>query len=188
MPNLNSPKGFQFLYSLAGLPTPLVRVRIPASDSTAVFAGDPVIYLGSSDATGVADVIRATAGSTGYTSHVIESFEAVTDESTVHRAASTERYALARLVTNNYFVVQADTSATPAVGNVGANADFTFATAGSTVYGFSGCQLSTTSIATTNTLQLRIHEFLQAPDNEVGASAKFVVSFNLDAHRNLTGI
>ncbi len=188
MPNSNTPKGFVPLFNRGSSIIPTVRYRIPSSDSTAVFVGDPVIFAGTSDAKGVPDVIRATAGATNYAIGVVTSVEAVTDSSTVYRVASTERYVFVSAHPDTIYAIQGDASATPATGDVGNNADFTFTVAGETIYGNSGAQISTTSIGTGATKQLRIVGFLQAPDNEVGAYAKYLVAFNLHSSNNLTGI
>mgnify|MGYP000311167172 CR=1 FL=1 len=59
---------------------------------------------------------------------------------------------------------------------------------GSTITGLSGAQLDTSTKATTNTLNLRIHGFVQRADNEIGANAKVLVSINLHPFANTTGI
>lgn len=188
MANSNSPKGFIPLYNRGTSFIPTSRFRIPSSDSTAVYIGDPVILAGTSDAKGIPDVIRATAGATNYVTGVVVSVEAVTNDSTVYRAASTERYVYVSNHPDTIYAIQGDASATPATGDVGNNADFTFTVAGETVYGNSGAQISTTSIDTDATKQLRIVGFVQDPSNEVGAYAKYLVAINLHSTNNTTGI
>lgn len=188
MANTNSPKGFIPLYNRGTSIIPITRYRIPSSDGTAVYVGDPVIMAGTSDAKGIPDVIRATAGATNYAIGVVVSVEAVTNDSPVYRVASTERYVYVSNHPDTIYSIQGDASATPATGDVGNNADFTFTVAGETVYGNSGAQISTTSIGTGATKQLRIVGFVQDPENEVGAYAKYLVAFNLHSSRNTTGI
>ena len=188
MANSNTPKGFVPLYNRGTSLIPTARFRIPSSDSTAVYIGDPVILAGTSDAKGVPDVTRATAGATNNIEGVVTSVEAVTNDSPVYRVASTERYVYVSNHPDTIYSIQGDASATPATGDVGANADLTFATVGETVYGNSGTQLSTTSIGTGATKQLRIVGFVQGAENEVGAYAKYLVAINLHSSRNLTGI
>jgi hypothetical protein len=64
-------------------------------------------------------------------------------------------------------------------GASGRNADLV-AGSGSTVTGLSGWQLDSSTLATTNTLQLRVIQALQETDNQVAsANAKWLVKLNL---------
>lgn len=167
---------------------------IPASDSTALYVGDPVIIAGSADADGVPTATRATAAGGAYISGVVVGFSPVLGagasgrDSTTYRAASTARYAYVADSPDLIFEVQEDAvGGALAATDVGLNADL-IAGSGSTLTGRSGWQLDTSTKATTNTLQLRIVRFVPRIDNEIGANAKVEVMINLHQQRNLTGV
>ena len=67
------------------------------------------------------------------------------------------------------------------------NADLVAGT-GSTVTSQSGWQLQSSTLQTTNTLQLRIMRMLQETDNAVGNFAKWLVRINLHSVTHTTGI
>lgn len=166
------------------------RYFVPSTDSTALFIGDPVIVAGTSVSTnGVPTITRATAGSSNYTTGVIIGFEADDIIPTIYRPASTNRYVLVADDPDLLFEVQEDADGGAlAITGVAANANFV-AGSGSTVTGLSGFQLDSSTVNTTNTLQLRIERFVDRMDNEVAsANAKLLVRFNLHSKRNLTGV
>lgn len=166
---------------------------VPASDSTALFPGDPVILAGSADADGIPSVTRATAAGGNYLLGAVIAVEPTLGagangrDSTVYRAASTERYVFVADDPNTEFLIQEDAvGGALAAADVGLNADLV-AGSGSTVYGQSAFQLDTSTKATTNTLQLKILGFAQKVGNEIGANAKVRVKINLHALMNTTG-
>lgn len=196
MANANTPFGLRPVRHRNGAPYngAATRYFVPASDSTALFLGDPVILAGSADADGVATVARATAAGGAYVLGVVVGVDPVDGagaggrDSTTYRAASTARYVYVADDPDLLFEIQEDAvGGALAAADVGLNADLVAGT-GSTITGLSAFQLDTSTKATTNTLQLRIHGFKVAPDNEIGANAKVLVSINLHAQRNLTGI
>lgn len=190
MANANTPFGLRPVRHRNGAPYngAATRYYVPASDSTALFLGDPVIIAGSADADGVATVTRATAAGGAYVLGVVVSVEPITRDSTTYREASTARYVYVADDPDLVFEVQEDAAGGAlAAADVGLNADLVAGT-GSTLTGLSAFQLDTSTKATTNTLQLRILGFKQAPDNEIGANAKVLVAINLHALRNTTGI
>jgi len=197
MANSNTPFGLRPIRHRNGAPYngAATRYYIPASDSTAVYLGDPMILAGSADANGIASVTKATAGSGAYMLGPVvavdpsEGAGASGRDSTTYRAASTERYVWVADDPDLVFVVQEDgVGGALAAADVGLNADW-IAGSGSTVTGLSGAQLDTSTKATTATLQLRILGFSQMVDNEPGsANAKVLVSINLHSLRNTTGI
>lgn len=191
MANANTPFGLRPLRHRNGAPYngAARRYFIPASDSNAVYIGDPVILAGSADSDGIATVGIATAGSGAYMLGPVVSVEPITRDSTTYREASTARYVWVADDPDLIFEVQEDgVGGALAAANVGQNADWVAGT-GSTITGLSGAQLDSSTAATTNTLQLRILGFSQRVGNEPGnANAKMLVSINLHALRNLTGI
>lgn len=191
MANSSAPLGFRPVKYRDGKPYQgAVNPYIcPASDSTALYVGDPVILAGSANADGVATITRATAGSGAYVSGVVVGF-VFTDPlpTTKYRPASTLMTVLVADDPDLLFEIQEDSvGGALAVTNVGQNADFV-AGSGSTYTGDSGFMLDSSTAATTNTLQCRIEGLAQRPDNEIGTYAKWLVSFNLHQRRNLTGI
>lgn len=197
MANTNTPFGLRPVRHINGAPYNggATRYYVPASDGTALYLGDPVIIAGSADAAGLASVTKATAAGGNYMLGPVVAFDPVEGagaggrDSTIYRAASTERYVWVADDPDLVFEVQEDgVGGALAAADVGLNADWIAGTA-STVTGLSGAMLDTSTKATTNTLQLRILGFKQSVDNEVGsANAKVLVSINLHSRRNLTGI
>ncbi|WP_299477008.1 hypothetical protein [uncultured Paracoccus sp.] len=190
MANADTPFGLRPVRHRNGAPYngAATRYYVPASDSTALFIGDPVIFAGSADANGVASVTRASAAGGAYMLGPVVAVEPVTADSLPYRAASTERYVWVADDPDLVFEIQEDSvGGALAAADIGLNADIVIA-AGSTATGRSGVELDTSTKATTNTLQLRILGLVQRPDNEVGANAKVLVTINLHSLRNLTGI
>lgn len=190
MANANTPRGLWPVRHRNGAPYngAVTRYYVPASDGTALYLGDPVIIAGSADASGVATVTRATAAGGAYVLGPVVSVEPITRDSTTYRAASTAAYVYVADDPELVFEIQEDAvGGALAAADVGLNADLVSGS-GSTATGYSGFQLDTSTKATTNTLQLRILGFTQRPNNEIGANAKVLVSINLHALRNATGI
>lgn len=190
MANANTPFGLRPVRHRNGAPYNggATRYYVPASDSTALYIGDPVIIAGSADADGVPSVTKATAAGGAYVLGSVVAVEPMTTASTTYRPASTLAYVYVADDPDLVYEIQEDAvGGALAAADVGLNADLVFGS-GSTVTGLSGAQLDTSTKATTNTLQLRIHGFVQRADNEIGANAKVLVSINLHAQRNLTGI
>ena len=155
------------------------RYFVPATDATELFAGDPVILAGSADVNGVATVTRATAGATNKTTGVVVGFQPDEIFGPGFREASTDRYVLVADSPDLLFEIQEDSvGGALAVTDVGSNANYV-AGAGSTVSKHSGFELDSSTAAIGATLQCRIAGFVQRADNEVGANAKILVSFNL---------
>lgn len=190
MANADTPFGLRPVRHRNGAPYngAVTRYYVPASDSTALFIGDPVIVAGGGDAAGVPTVTRATAAGGAYITGVVVAVEPETADSLTYRAASTARYVLVADDPDLMFEIQEDAvGGALAAADLGLNADIIIA-AGNTLTGRSGVELDTSTKATTNTLQLRIHSFVQRADNEIGANAKVLVTINLHSVRNLTGI
>ena len=146
---------------------------VPASDSTALFIGDPVIRAGSGDAAGVPSATRAAA--TGAITGVVVGFTDPDSMELGYGAASTDRYALVRTEPDTLYEIQVN--GTLAAADVGLNANISIG-AGNTYNRLSGVELDAATKATTATLQLRIMGFAQRPDNEVAADAVVYVKIN----------
>lgn len=161
---------------------------VPASDSTALFVGDPVIIAGGADADGVSTVTRATAAAAGRITGSVVGFRP--DASVIangYRVASVAGYVLVADAPDQVYEIQEDAvGGALAAADVGLNADL-IAGSGSTVTKASGFQLDTSTKATTATLQLRIVGFQRRADNEIGANAKVLVRINLPTETGAAG-
>ena len=190
MANTSAPRGFSPVRDQAGRPyNGAFRLYdIPASDSTAVGVGDFVIVNGTSSASGRPQCIKATAAGGAYITGAVVGFLPDTRDSLVYRAASTLRTAMVADDPDLLFECQEDAvGGALALASVSLNADWVDGTV-STVTGLSAAQLDTSTVNTTNTLQLRIVGFSDKPDNEPAvANAKVLVRINLHTYRNLTG-
>jgi hypothetical protein len=60
--------------------------------------------------------------------------------------------------------------------------------AGSTITGISGWMLNSSTLNTTNTLQMKIMRLLEQADNAVGTNAKWLCRINLNAFTSTTGV
>lgn len=166
---------------------------IPSGDGTATFVGDFVKMDGTGDpvasggnALGVPSCIQAAA--TNALVGVIVAFlpNQTNLNSPQYRLASTGRYCWVVDDPNVIFEIQAS-NGTPAVGDVNNNVNIAVA-AGSTTTGQSGMTADVGTILTTATLPLRIMGFSQRADNEIGASAKYLVKINNHQLGSGTGV
>lgn len=163
------------------------RYYVPASDSTALFVGDPVIVAGDGDANGVPTVTRATAGSAGRITGVVVGFEPTAPFPLKYRAASTAAYVYVADDPALLFEIQEDAvGGALAATNISQNIDL-IAGNGNTNTGLSGFQADSSTAATTATLQLRIIAFQQRVDNAIGANAKILVAINLPTETGAAG-
>jgi len=160
----------------------------PATDSTALFIGDPVIIAGSADADGVPTATRATAASAGRITGVVVGFQPdATLNAAGYGAASTAFYVLVADDPALLFEIQEDSvGGALAATSVGLNADL-IAASGSTTTKASGFMLDSSTAATTATLQLRIVELQRRADNEIGTNAKWLVAINLPTETGAVG-
>lgn len=164
------------------------RCYVPSTDGTALYIGDPVQIAGSADADGVPTVTRATAAGGNYIYGVVVSVEPTTSASYPYRAASTAAYVHVASDPDLMFKIQEDSDGGAlAATDVQLNADLV-AGSGSTATGKSAFELDTSTKATTNTLQLRIHKLWEGVDNAIGTNAVWLVSINLHQNRYTTGI
>lgn len=152
-----------------------------ATYATALFIGDPVKIVGTAstlaDGRIVSDIQAAATGDV--IDGVIVGFAASpTDLSSTYRAASTAREVFVCDSNDMLYEVQEGSSGTAlAAADLGLNIDFVVA-AGSTTTGLSGVMINNATEATTNTLDLKLVEFVNRPDNVIGYSAKWLVKLN----------
>lgn len=189
MANANAPSGLTPVRYRNGAPWNGVarRYYVPATDSTALFIGDPVIIAGDGDANGVPTCTRATAGSAGRITGVVVGFEPTGPFPAKYRAASTAMYVLVADDPALLFEIQEDgVGGNLAATNIGQNIDL-IAGSGSTTTGFSGFLADSSTAATTATLQLRIIGLSQRIDNAIGSYAKWLVAINLPTETGAVG-
>lgn len=163
---------------------------------TGVFLGDPVIPTGTSDANGIPGVTLASAGGGAYQIGPMvgivnggEPIITVTRDMPIYRPASTAQYILVADDPNLLFKMQEDSvGGSLSADAASANVDLISGT-GSTATGYSGWLLDSSTVNTTNTLQMRLIRFLQETDNTVAsANSKWLCRINLHSLSNTTGI
>lgn len=170
----------------------LRRVAFAAGDSVACFIGDRVKLTGTNDATGKLPIV-AQCALTDASIGVLTGLEPDgTDEGSltkIHRVASTARTGSVVMGGDVLYSIQEDS-----VGNdieiteAGLNCEVVVGT-GSALTGISGSELDSSSAASTSTLAVRLHYVIDAPDNELGANARWAVSLNdYQGDRQQTGI
>jgi len=173
MANINAPFGLRPAQNLgSGAYDAVIRqYSVPASDGTAIYVGDPVKLVGTSQIINgqvFADVAQAATGNVVV--GVVVGVLADTRDSLIYRAASTQRVLLVCDDPNAVFEVQQVSGGTPLTANdVGFNVNFVVAS-GSTVTGASGVTLDNTTEATTNTLDLKIVGVVNRLDNDFGSA------------------
>ena len=196
MANLNAPFGLRPVQNFGTGPYDGVirQYSVPASDGTAIYVGDPVKLVGTSQIINgqvFPDVAQAATGNTIV--GVVVGVLADTRDSLVYRAASTQRVLLVCDDPNAVFEIQQVAGGTPLTANdVGLNANFVVAS-GNAVFGNSGVTLDNSTEATTNTLDLKIIGMVNRADNDVGSAAgtgadasRFLVRINRHAYVNQT--
>ena len=94
---------------------------VPASDSDAIYIGDPVILAGSADADGTPTVKLATAGSSNNISGVVVGVVPETDDSEIFRVPSKDSYVLVTTDVNQLFEIRVDGELNAT--DIGANAN-----------------------------------------------------------------
>lgn len=186
MANLDSPNGLRPTRYISGAPYNGAGniYHVPATDATAIFIGDLVTLTGTSDTRGIPTVEQADAGDVVL--GVCIGVRAVTQESTVFRAASTERYIFVEDSPEVVYEIQEDSvGGALTADSVGLNANFIVGT-GSTSTGISAMELDSNTAATTATLPLKILRLVDREDNEIGDQAKWEVRLN--SHRFRAGV
>ena len=202
MANTSRISGFRVVKNMSGgAATGQANLYYVASAADEILVGDVVKLSGSSDATGIpgADLCGASDVPVGIVTGIMHSKFQPTGKMTTG-STSLDLPAAAQIAASGagYILVIDDAdvvmeveaaNGTPAVTDVGLNASHangarTSATVVSPAYLDFGTE------ATTSTLNFRILGFKQAVDNEVGASAKMIVGFNVHQFKSVgtTGI
>src|ERR1041384_1224299 len=169
MANVNAPFGFRpTMRTTAGAAGTILNAHKIAGYGTALFMNDVVTHAAAGTKSTVAIDAAITPGTTP-----------VAGVNLIYGAASTATDHAIVLAENALFVAQGDgTGATFLVAaSLSKNANLAL-TAGNTTTKVSKPQISETSIATTNTLDLRVRGLWQSADNVAGQYARVYVTFN----------
>ena len=154
---------------------------VAAGYGTALYIGDPVVtHSASNDANGVPAVQIGASGSpiVGAVVGIVTGGPgagptvAVTRDLPIYHPASTAQYILVADDPTLLFMIQDDASAQATANQywAGLNANLVTGT-GSTYTGYSGWQLQSSSVNTTNTLDLKIIRGLNQADNSLSGTA-----------------
>lgn len=159
------------------------KYYVPASDGTALYIGTPVKLGGSADPLGYYPSVTAASSTNTLIGVVVgvdpvEGAGASQANSTLYRAASTERYVYVADDPNIVFEIQeVDTGTTLTVTEVGLNANWT-GSGGSTTTGFSSIELDNATEAATATLDFQILGVAPLAGNALGANCVWRVKLN----------
>lgn len=188
MPNVSRVNGFRPVKTITGAAWngQATRYFIPSGNATNTFVGDLVKLDGTGDtaaaggkAKGVRTVTQGTAAGAVIGAIVGLEIDPTNLNTPQYRVASTGRYVWVADDPNLLFEAEEDAvGGALAVADVGLNVDFIVGT-GSTTTGASAMAIDTSTKATTATLPLKIVEFTQREDNDIGAAnAKVLVKIN----------
>jgi len=171
----------------------LTEYRIASSNTNKMYQGSPVKPL----AAGVIDIVGAAAGGTVGLLGVFWGCEYVSSSTgktvwsnTWPGSGADSTYPVKAFVYDDpmqVFVIASDATLTDeatARAHVFANANFSTATTGDDTTGLSAGRLAVSTIATTNTLNLRVMGIQQDPDNADFAAAGIPVLVRLNNHFN----
>lgn len=170
MANVNSPFGFRpLMRTLSGAPGSCLAAHKLVGYGTALFIGDVVTHAAAGTKNTPAIDAAITPGTT-----------AVAGVNLIYGAASTATdHVIVSAGMGAVFVVQGDgTGSTFLVAaSLSKNANIAL-TAGNATTKYSKHSLSETSLAGTNTLDLRTRKLWESPDNVLGQYARVEVTFN----------
>jgi len=176
MTNVNAPSGLRPLRHRDGSPYngAFSTYAVASTYATALFVGDPVVRVAAGANAAELNgypigtlplVERATAGDGEFVTGVVVGFAPDPNNlGRIFNPASTARVVYVVDDPTVVFEVQA-TAAVPAA-DVSLNANFSFATAGSTVTGRSGARLDMASTGTGATKQMNILRAINRTDND----------------------
>ena len=195
MANNDAPFGLRPINSDGSVTTGNIKpYYVPATDSTAIFLGDPVTIVGDSNdnefkgfpAGTLSEVTRSTVGDGNAITGVVVGVQYDSRDSLKYRAASTERLLYVCDDPTQLFEIQADGTLT--ADSIGLNAVLIATHSGDTIYGYSGIELNTTSDApdADASNQLTIEGLKPAVDNEL-ASANSIAIVRINNHTRAHG-
>lgn len=196
MANANVPRGLIPYRRTTGEPFNAAAnvYYVPSSVASNIFIGDPLIWLtNAADSSGIPSVTLATAGSSnnilGAMVGIVNGGEPIipiTRDLPIYHQASTAGYILVADDPDTLYEVQENGAMVQ--GAPGRNVNLVSG-AGSTVTGYSGWQLNSSTLNTTNTLQMKIIRGLEQADNTIGSTnAKWLCRINLNGFTSTTGV
>ena len=169
-----------------GITTFKIQTTGTAGTSSTLFQGTPVIPL----ANGLIDIVGAAAGGTvpvlgaflGCEYTDLNGKPTFTNKwpGTSSVKSSTEAVAHVAADPDQLFLINCDASVTQA--SVHANANFATGTSGDSTTGISTAELAVSTVATTNTLNLRIMGFEDSPSNADTSAAGRLAIVRLNNH------
>jgi hypothetical protein len=161
---------------------------LPTAESNDIAVGDFVIMGGTGDDDGVPSVARATAGSTDIVGVVVGFKPDAAYLDDTHRTASTERYCFVADDPDQLFMIQEDDGGTALTkAEIGQNCDLLVSAGVDTTTGLSQMEIDRSTVGTTNG-QLRLLGLEQAPNNEFGDWANWIVRVNEHAFGKVGGV
>lgn len=192
MANVNAPIGLRPVktFSAANWNEQANLYHIPSGDTSAYYIGDVVKSSANADANGVPDIAKALGTDTlrGVVVGILASVPygislqgATLDLANTFVPATKTRdyYVLVADDPNTIFEVQGDGTATNQVAaNVNKNCSLTVA-APTAPGQWSSTVVNSSTIATTNTLNIRLMGLVQKPTNAFGAYARWLCKINL---------
>ena len=196
MANVNRPFGLMPVETLHGRAPVTHRYFITSADTDAYYIGSPVILAATADANGVPGVaIGAAAGV--YVGSVV-SVEPVIVNGIAQAASTLDRtqVSIPATKTRNYYVevaddphqifeVQCGSVATNLVSTkLNNNFDLTIAAPSPATSPQSATIVNNATIATTNTVSMRMMGLAQRPNNEIGAFQVVRCKINTHAYAN----
>lgn len=186
MPNIDSPMGLRAVKHLNGSPYngQFNSYSVKASGApNGIFVGDAVKLATDADANGVPYVTSVTANTDTIVGVCVGRLFDPDNLTLKYLPANIAGTIFVADSPDLIFEIQED--GTSAVANVNLNASLVNFTSGSTTTGVSGMELQTSSVATTNTLQLHIMGYVQRSDNDVAAAnGKVLVMINKHQYAN----
>lgn len=190
MANLNAPRGFVPIRTITGASWNAAQnmYYIPSTDGSAYYPGDAVMTVAAGDANGIMGIQKATGTSTvrGVITGILvatpnnPSLQGTVLDLSLQYVPATKARAYYVLVADSpetIFEIQDDGLSALTATAVNKNASFTVAVP-SGASQMSASVLTTASIATTNTLNLKVLGLVQRVDNAFGVNAKWQVMFN----------
>jgi hypothetical protein len=188
MANSDAPSGLNPVRYLSGAPYngAANKYYVPSSDNTAIYIGGLVRLSGSADANGV-PAVTGNVSTGNPVVGVCVGVVPVTADSTIYRAASTERYIWVADDPNLVFEVQEDSDGGAlAATAAGGTATLIGFTSGSTVTGLSAIEIDSSGLSETSDTDddVRIIGLVQREDNAIGTNAKWLVRLNVHQYVN----
>lgn len=202
MANINAPFGLVPEGNLAGgLSTvPVNMYYIPSTDSNAYYVGSPVIPLAGADTNGVPGVIvgNGTDVYVGVITAILPVGLGISQQGTT---LALEQVSIPATKTRDYYVLVADnphqifevqgdaTATNQTAANANKNCSLTITAPSPASAPQSATVVSSSTIATNNTLNIRLMGLARRPGNAFGAYAVWRCKINLHAYANAaTGI